>query len=75
MTQTTIFWLWVVALTAALFYPVSRLVLVVSVRRLQKKLQRHLDETELHGQNNRAYFLAIVVSFIFSMMFNYRLLG
>ncbi len=75
MSQLTVYWLWVIALTAALMYPVSRLIWVVSVRRLQKKLQKNLSAEELQGQKNRAYLIGIVVCFAFSMLFNYRLLG
>lgn len=75
MSQLTVYWLWVIALTAALTYPVSRLIWVFSVRRLQKKLQKSLSSDELKGQKNRAYLIGIIVSFAFSMLFNYRLLG
>lgn len=75
MSQLTVYWLWVIALTAALIYPVSRLIWVFSVRRLQKKLQKTLSSDEIKGQKNRAYLIGIIVCLAFSMLFNYRLLG
>ena len=75
MSQITVYWLWVIAMAAALFYPVSRLIWVVSIRRLQKKLQTSLSEEEVRGQKQRAHVIAIVLCTAFSMLFNFRLLG
>ncbi|MDH3640436.1 MAG: hypothetical protein OES09_18530 [Gammaproteobacteria bacterium] len=75
MSQTTAYWLWVIALTLALLYPAGKLIWVISVRRLQRKLQRELTDEEIDGQKGRAYFIAIVVCSVFSMLFNFRLLG
>ena len=75
MSQTTAYWLWVIALTLALFYPVGRLIWVISVRRLQRKLRRELTDEEIEGQKGRAYFVAILVCWVFSMLFNFRLLS
>jgi hypothetical protein len=67
--------LWVFALTLALLYPAGKLIWIMSVRRLQRKLQRELTNEEIEGQKGRAYFIAIMVCSIFSMLFNYRLLS
>ncbi len=75
LSQTTVYWLWVVALTLALLYPAGKLIWVMSVRRLQRKLQRELSAAEIEGQKGRAYFIAILVCAAFSMLFNYRLLN
>ena len=74
MSIVTQYWLWVIALTAALFLPVSRLIHVFSVRRIQKKLQRHLSQEEIDGQKNRAYVIAAFVCLLFSLLFNFRLI-
>ncbi len=74
MSNATQYWLWVIALAAALFLPVSRLVQVFSVRRLQRKLERQLEQSEIDGQKNRAYVISTVICFIFSLLFNYRIL-
>ena len=62
-------------LALLLFYPVSRLIWFVSVRRLQKKLQRTLSDQEVRGQRNRALFLSILVTVLFAALFNYNLMG
>jgi len=66
--------LWVVALAAALWWPTSRLVWVLSVRRLERKLGRRLGEGELAGQKRRAWLIAAALSLIFSALFNLRLI-
>lgn len=70
-----IFWFWVFLLVALLFYPVTKLTWVVSVRRMQKKLHRELNEQELAREKQRARFISIIVCFIFSVLFNISRLG
>lgn len=69
------FTLWVLILAALLFYPVSKLIWVVSVRRLQKKWERELSRQELRGQQNRARIIAVVVVLIFSLLYNLNTIG
>ena len=69
------FLLSVVVLAVLLFFPISKLIWTFSVRRLQRKLNRELNETELAGQMTRARFLSIFVSLLFSYLFNLNLLG
>ena len=69
------FILWVLALTALLFWPMSKLVWVLSVRRLQRKLARELDEKEISGQINRARVISIFVSLLFSFAYNLSTIG
>ena len=65
----------VLALAALLFYPVSKLIWVVSVRRLQRKLGRELDQAEIQGQLKRARFIAVLLCIPFSYLFNLNILG
>ena len=58
----------------ALFLPVSKLIWVLSVRRLERRLGRPLSDQDRAGQLNRARFVAIVVCVAFSALFNYHLL-
>jgi hypothetical protein len=74
MFPWTYYWLWVAALALALFWPVSKLVWVLSVRRLERKLGQPLSDQDRLGQLNRARFVAIVVCVAFSALFNYHLL-
>ena len=69
------FLLSVVVLAVLLFFPISKLIWVMSVRRLQRKLNRELNETELAGQMTRARFVSIFVSLLFSYLFNLNLIG
>ncbi len=66
---------WVLVLALVLFFPVSKLIWVLSVRRLQRKERRELSSVELHGQLKRARMLAVIVSLLFSYLFNLTLGG
>jgi len=69
MSAITEYWLWVFAMTAALVYPVGRLIWVLSVRRLQRRLKTELSANEVIGQKKRAYAIAAIVSLLFSCLF------
>ncbi|NNF95951.1 MAG: hypothetical protein HKM94_03365 [Halobacteria archaeon] len=69
------FFVSVFVLALLLFFPISKLIWVISVRRLQRKLKRELNETELAGQMTRARFISIFVSLIFSYLFNFKVIG
>jgi hypothetical protein len=64
------FTLWVLILAGLLFYPVSKLIWVVSVRRFQKKWGRELSPQELQDQLNRARVIAALVVLVFSFFYN-----
>ena len=64
-----------IVLAVLLFFPVSKLVWVLSVRRLQRKLKRELSQQEIDGQLNRARFIAVLLSLAFSFLFNANLVG
>lgn len=65
----------VFVLALLLFFPISKLIWVLSVRRLQRKLNKELSEQEIQGQLGRARFLAVFVSLLFSLLFNVNMLG
>jgi hypothetical protein len=69
------FALWVLVLAALLFLPVSKLVWVLSVRRLQRKTGRELSDEELRAQLKRARVIAVFVTLVFSLLFNANLMG
>ena len=69
------YWLWVIGLALLLYIPVSVLIYIFSVRRLEKKLKRPLELAELKGQKRRANFIATFVCLAFSILFNFRLLS
>ncbi len=69
------FILWILVLAALLFWPMSKLVWVLSVRRLQRKLSRPLDEKEVAGQITRARVISVFVSLLFSFLYNASTIG
>lgn len=75
MTPTTIFILWWLLLAALLFYPVSKLIWVLSVRRVQKKIGRDLAPEELRLEKNRARVLAVLLVLVFSFIYNLQTIG
>ena len=75
MSPQLTFFLWWLLLAAMLFYPVSKLIWVMSVRRLQKKLGRSLDDEELLGQKRRARVLAVILVMIVAFIYNIQTIG
>ena len=71
----TWYWLSVVALTLLIFLPVSRLIWVLAVRRLERRRGDLLTIDERKGQLIRARFLGLLLSALFSLLFNYQILG
>lgn len=63
----------VLVLALLLFFPVSKMVWVLSVRRLQRKANRPLSEVEIRGQLNRARVISIILVLVFSFLFNAQL--
>jgi hypothetical protein len=74
MSPWTFYWLSVVVLAALLFLPVTKLVWVLSVRRLERKRGVALSDRERAGQLNRARFLAVLLCVAFSALLNYQIL-
>ena len=75
MSPTVYFYGSVVLLAVLLFLPVSRLIWVLSVRRLERRTKRKLSEEEIQGQLTRARMITVVIVAIFSFLFNARMLG
>ena len=75
MSPSVFFVVSVLLLAVLLFFPVSKLIWALSVRRLQRKMQRELSEQETQGQLRRARILAVFIAVIFSFLFNAHLIG
>ena len=73
--MTTYFIISVVLLATLLFFPVTHLIWVLSVRRLERKLKRTLSDVERQAQKQRARFIAVFAVIIFSFLFNISTLG
>ncbi len=73
------FYFSVAVLALLLFFPVNKLIWVMSVRRLQKRQGQgqgqELSTQEMDGQKSRARFISILLVTIFSWFFNLQLLG
>ncbi len=65
----------VLILTALLFFPVSKLVWVLSVRRLERRLKRKLSEEEIDGQLRRARLISVILALLFSFLFSANIIG
>jgi dolichol kinase len=65
----------VLILTALLFFPMSKLVWVLSVRRLERRLKRKLSEEEIDGQLRRARLIAVILALLFSFLFSANIIG
>jgi hypothetical protein len=74
MSPWTYYWISVLILAGLLFWPASKLVWVLSVRRLERRRGQPLSDQERFGQLNRARFLAALICLMFSALFNYQLL-
>ena len=70
-----LFVFYVVLLAVLLFYPVSRWIWVLSVRRLQRRLDRELTQQEIVGQKRRAWVIASFICPVFSLLFNLSTVG
>ena len=60
----------VLILAILLFFPVSKLVWVLSVRRHQRKANRQLSVVEIQGHLNRARVISAILVWVFSYFFN-----
>ena len=74
MSPWAYYWISVAVLAGLLFLPVSKLVWVLSVRRLERRLGQALSDQDRLGQLNRARLIAIVLCVAFSALFNWQIL-
>ena len=76
MTPGLIWFLgWSLFLAMLLFFPVCKLVWTMSVRRMERKLDRKLNEQEIASQLQRARFLTVFLVAPFALLFNYNVFG
>ena len=73
MNEDVFFLAGIVLLSIALYFPVNKLVWVLSVRRLERKYKKKLTDVERKLQLNRARFISIILVLIFSYFFNLKL--
>ena len=73
MSQKYFFYISIILLSLMLYYPVSKLIYILSVRRLYRK-KALLTEREKKMQINRSRFITIFLVIIFSYLFNLKIL-
>jgi|TARA_B100001142_G_C14315689_1_gene648392 hypothetical protein len=59
-------------LALLLYYPVNKLIFILSVRRYEKKIGNSLSDEELRGQLIRSRFITIILIIFFSSLFNLK---
>ena len=72
MTEKSFYLFSIIILSILLYYPVNKLIYVLSVRRLEKKTQNKLVAEELKGQLVRSRLITIIIVLIFSSLFNFK---
>ena len=73
MNEDVFFLAGFIFLSLGLYFPVNKLIWVLSVRRLERKYKKKLTDSERKLQLNRARFISIVLVIIFSYFFNLKL--
>ncbi len=63
----------VLILAVLLYIPVSKIVWVLSVRRLERKVDRPLTESEMRNQLIRARVVGTILVLVFAYLFNLQL--
>ena len=69
MSEDLFFIVSVVILSVVLYFPVNKLIWVLSVRRLEKKSKKKLTEIERKLQLKRARFISAILVLTFSYLF------
>ena len=64
----------ILLLAGLLFFPVSKIIWVLSVRRLQRKLDSPLIEQQVHSQLRRARIIGFLIALVFSYFFHLHVL-
>ena len=64
----------VIILILLLYYPVNKLIFVLSVRRLERKFGKQLNSHQKSGQLKRSRFISIILIIFFSGLFNINIL-
>ena len=74
MSEDLFFIVSVVILSVVLYFPVNKLIWVLSVRRLEKKSKKKSTEIERKLQLKRARFISAILVLTFSYLFNLQIL-
>ncbi len=64
----------VIILALLLYYPVNKMIFVLSVRRLERRIGKQLNDDQKNGQLKRSRFISIILILCFSCLFNINIL-
>ena len=64
----------VIILALLLYYPVNKMIFVLSVRRLERRIGKQLNDDQKKGQLKRSRFISIILILCFSCLFNINIL-
>ena len=62
----------VILLSVMLYFPVNKLIYVLSVRRLERRRKIRLSKMELKGQLIRSRIITVILVILFSSLFNFN---
>ena len=65
----------VIILALLLYYPVNKMIFVLSVRRLERRIGKQLNDDQKNGQLKRSRFISIILILCFSCLFNLNILS
>ena len=65
----------ILLLAVLLFFPISKIVWVLSVRRLQRKQGQAPSKLEVTGQLQRARIIGFMIALVFSYLFHINVLS
>ena len=65
----------VIILALLLYYPVNKMIFVLSVRRLERRIAKQLNDDQKNGQLKRSRFISIILILCFSCLFNINILS
>ena len=65
----------VIILALLLYYPVNKMIFVLSVRRLERRIGKQLNDDQKNGQLKRSRFISIILILCFSCLFNINIIS
>ena len=57
------------------YYPVNKMIFVLSIRKLESKIGKQLNDDQKNGQLKRSRFISIILILFFSCLFNINILS
>ena len=74
-TAETYYWVSSLVFAFLLFFPASKLIWTMRIRKAEKKMQRVTTEEERAREKKIARFIAVILTVVFALLFNRNLLS